>query len=258
MVGAVVPLLAKDRRPVEPILTVLLYASLAAGAAGFGVVPLVGRPDLPIRWIGWANALAGGLMLGTAFALAQQGLERLAVWGWAGAVLGIIWVYFTHAAAGTGDLDLNRLGETGPEYGYQVFLVHALHAVSEGVAIGVAMLISLPFGIVMALAIAVHNVPEATVLSAILTSRGVRMRDAAGLAIVTNVTQVLLAVVTFAIASAAPALLPWAWGFAVGGLVYLVLVELLPQCYRQAGHTSIALVTSVATVIVVLLAGAGA
>jgi hypothetical protein len=35
------------------------------------------------------------------------------------------------------------------------------------------------------------------------------------------------------------------------------MVELLPECYRQAGSTSIALVTIVAMGIVVLLTGAG-
>ena len=52
-----------------------------------------------------------------------------------------------------------------------------------------------------------------------------------------------------------PLLLPWALGFAMGALVYLVMVEPLPESYRQAGNTSIALVTSVAMGIVVLLNG---
>ena len=49
--------------------------------------------------------------------------------------------------------------------------------------------------------------------------------------------------------------MPWAFGFAVGGLSYLVLSELLPQAYGRAGPTSIGLVTSVATGFVVLLRG---
>ena len=53
-------------------------------------------------------------------------------------------------------------------------------------------------------------------------------------------------------------MLPWALGFAAGSLVYLVMAELLPQCYRQTGHTSIALVTIVAMGIVILLGGLGA
>ncbi len=122
-------------------------------------------------------------------------------------------------------------------------------------AIGAASAVNPSFGVYMAVAIAVHNIPEGTVLSRVLTSRGVGFSQAAGLSVTTNVSQVLLAVATFAIVSAAPGLLPWALGFAVGGLIYLVMAELLPECYEQAGHTSIALVTIVAMGMVILLSG---
>lgn len=236
-----------------PTLSVLLAASLAAGAAGLGGVPFVIRGRLPLAWIGWANAVAAGLMLGVAYSLFAAGMLPGAVRVAAGAVLGIGFVAFTHWATGTHDLDLNRLDETRPEYGYQVILVSTLHAAAEGVAIGAAMAVSLPFGIFTATAIALHNVPEATVLSAILTTRGVRPRDAAGLAVAANVNQVLLAVVTYAVVGASAGLLPWALGFAVGALVYLVLAELLPESYRQAGRTGIALVTILAMGVVILL-----
>jgi zinc transporter ZupT len=65
----------------------------------------------------------------------------------------------------------------------------------------------------------------------------------------------LLAAATFAAATLRPALLPWALGFAFGALVYLLLAELLPESYRRAGRTSIALVTSVAAGIAALLGG---
>jgi len=55
------------------------------------------------------------------------------------------------------------------------------------------------------------------------------------------------------IVQAAPGTLPWALGFAMGALVQLVMSELLPESYRQAGPRSIALVTVVAMGIVVLL-----
>jgi zinc transporter ZupT len=71
----------------------------------------------------------------------------------------------------------------------------------------------------------------------------------------TRVSQILFAVTTFAVATAAPAVLPWVLGLAVGALLYLILAELLPHCYRQAGHTSIALVALLAMGMVVLLVG---
>jgi len=226
--------------------------------AALGAVPLVGRARPPVRWIGWANALAAGLMIGVAYALMVVGLVRIPWSGMVGALLGVIFVNRTHTASGTADLDLNRLEQTTPEYGYQVLLINILHSAAEGVAIGVAMAISFPFGVFMALAIAVHNVPEGMVLCAILTARGVRLRDAAMLAFASNVSQILLAIVSFALVTAAPTLLPWSLGFAGGSLLYLVLAELLPECYRQAGRTSIALVTIVSMGIVILLIGLGA
>ncbi|MGH7540263.1 MAG: ZIP family metal transporter [Gemmatimonadota bacterium] len=240
---------------VNPTLIVLLYSSLAAGVSAAGVLPLLGRDRIPTVAIGWANALASGLMLGAAYLLMAAGLDYDAWIGGLGAALGIAYVWFTHAAAGTEELDLNRVDETSEVYGYKVLLVNTLHSTPEGIAIGAAAMVNVPFGIFVALAMAVHNIPEATALSAILRARGVRLRHAAGLAVMTNVTQVLLAVVTFAVLLAAPGSLPWTLGFAVGSLIYLVVSELLPESYRQAGHTTIALLTIAAMGIVVLLGG---
>lgn len=239
----------------DPTLLVLLASAAAAGAAALGPLPLLGREQVPLLAIGWANALAAGLMLGPAYLLMTAGLQFEPLQGALGAALGIGFVWFTHHAGGTEEMDLNRLGESSELYGYRVMLVNTLHSASEGVAIGAAMGVGVPFGVFMAVAMAVHNVPEATVLSAILRGRGVRGGAAAGLAVTTNVTQVLLGVVTFAVVTAAPGFLPLALGFAFGSLLYLTLAELLPECYRQAGRTTMALVTLVAMGMVVLLGG---
>jgi ZIP family zinc transporter len=240
----------------DPTLTVLLYSAIAAAAAVVGVVPQALRGRLSLPSIGWANAVASGLMLGVAYTLLIAGLQEALAAGGIGALLGIGFVRATHALTGTGELDLDRLDEADPTYGYKALLVETLHAGHEGIAIGAAMFLSLPLGIAMALTLAVHNIPEAMVLTRVLCDRGLALRQAAGLAVAANVNQVLLAVAAFAILTAAPILLPWVTGFAVGAFTYLVLVELLPEAYRQAGHTSIALVTMVALAMVVLLAGA--
>lgn len=237
----------------NPTLVVLLFSSVSAGTAVLGAGPFVFRKELPVRRIGWANAAAAGMMLGAAYVLLIAALPRSLLAVAAGALLGIGFVALTHALSGTDELDLNRLHDTSPAYGYQVLFVNSLHSAWEGVAIGAAMALNLPFGIFLALAIGVHNIPEATVLCAILTGRHVNVASAAGLAVATNISQVLLAVVTFAVVTAAPASLPWAAGFAVGALVQLVMAELLPESYHQAGHRSIALVAILAMGIVVFL-----
>lgn len=239
----------------DPILTVLVWASVAAFSAMLGVLPRAVLGRLPPAALGWANALAAGLMLGVAYVLLTDGLPDRIGYGALGAAAGVGVVLLTHALSGTAELDLNALDDLDPAYGYQVVLVNTLHAAWEGVAIGVAMLVSVPFGVSMAVALALHNVPEAMVLSEILAARGVRLFHAAALAVAANLNQVLLAVVTFAVVGAVPAALPWAVGVAVGALMQLLLSELLPESYRQAGHTSIALVALLAMGMVVAFAG---
>lgn len=241
--------------PTDPTLAVLTYSGLALLCAGLGAIPVALRARLPGSWLGWANAVAAGLMLGVAYALISAGLTRTPALGAAGAVAGIAFLFLTHGLAGTRDLDLNRMGESAPDYGYQIALVNTLHTAPEGIAIGVAMMLSPSLGGFTALAIAVHNVPEVAVLAAVLHSRGLTLALAVGAATATRVSQILFAVTTFAVATAAPAVLPWALGLAVGALLYLIFAELLPHCYRQAGHTSIALVALLAMGMVVLLVG---
>lgn len=238
----------------QPAILTLFASSTAAAASALGVLPLLGRRRVPMSWIGWANAVAGGMMFGTAFALgAVQGEEALPAAG--GALLGILFIAWTHVATGTEELELNRLDATNPDYGYRVALVQTLHAGSEGIAIGAAMAVDLPFGLFTAATMAVHNIPEVTVLAAVHRARGVHLPRSALIGVATNVPQVFVAVATYAVVSAAPGTLSWALGLATGMLANLVLLELLPESYRQAGHTSIAVVASAALAMVALLTG---
>jgi zinc transporter ZupT len=93
------------------------------------------------------------------------------------------------------------------------------------------------------------------VLTSALARRGARPLRTTLLSVAVNLGQVALAVTSFSLVSAWPALLPWLAGFAVGALIYRTLVELLPESYHQAGQTSIAMVTLLAAGVVVLLAG---
>jgi zinc transporter, ZIP family len=239
----------------DPVLLLLFFSSASALAATLGMIPLGGAGETPLRWIGWANALAAGLMLGNGMVLAEAGLSYSALEGAAGALVGIGFVYWTHQVSGTAELELSQLGSTPPEYGYKVLLVGALHAASEGVAMGVAMLHSVPLGVWIALTMGLHNIPEGTVLGAVLRSNNVSRGHTALLLVVTNVGQVFLAITVYAVVSAAPVLFPLAVGFAVGALIFLALAEQLPESYEQAGATGIALVSSIAMGIVVLLGG---
>jgi ZIP family zinc transporter len=203
--------------------------------AVLGAVPLLSGRPVPVRVIGWATALASGLMLGVAYALMTVALDRGAAQAGIAAIAGVAAVATARAV-----VDPAR-----------AFRLGSIHAIPEGVAIGAAMAVSLPFGLMMAATLAVHNIPEGTVTIATLRPHG--LGRSAVLAALANANQIVFGIASFAAVQWMPALLPWLLGLAVGALLHLVMTELLPASYRATGRTSIALVTMVAVAIVVLL-----
>jgi zinc transporter ZupT len=235
-------------------LTVFFYASVAAlSAIPGGLVRWSAGPGAD-RWVGWAHALAAGGMLGAAFVLTVVP-DVAAGYAAIGAAIGVALIVATHAITGLDTLDLSRPRPEDPTAAGRLVKVHALHACTEGVAIGVAMAVDLSLGVFMALAIAVHNVPEAALLSRATRRRGASRARSAALAAISNIGQPGLAVVAWLLIAAAPWSLPWILGLAVGALLTLVMTELLPASYREAGSTSIALLASVALGLVILFSG---
>lgn len=236
----------------DPILLILIASSGAALASAAGVLPLFARPEVPRAWIGWSDALAAGMMLGLSYLLSTAGLDGVP--GGLGAFLGILFIFVTQGAIDSSP-EPSVDGASTARSAHQIFLQGLLHSASEGVAIAAAWAADTRFGVFMALAVAVHNIPEGTLLAAAHRQRGVSLLRAMTIVISANVTQILLAVATYAVIVAAPAAMPWAAGFAAGALVHLVMAELLPDSYRYAGATSIAMVTAIAMGIVVLGGG---
>jgi len=234
---------------------VLLYASIAALSALPGGFIHWSTRRGGDRWIGWAHAVAAGGMLGAAFVLTAVPAPAAGVVA-LGGVLGVTFIRATHSLTGLESLDLSHPRLEDPTAGRRLVLLHVLHACTEGVAIGVAMAVDLSLGVFVALAIAVHNVPEAAVLSGAARPARAGPAGAASLGVLSNAGQPVLALASWYAVTTVPASLPWVLGFAVGALLNLVMTELLPASYREAGTTSIALVASVALGLIVLLGGA--
>lgn len=240
----------------DPVWIIALATLAAALSAALGVGPSWREPRVPGGQLGWANASAAGLMLGAAFVLAEEGLA-LSPWaGMAGAVAGVVAVLSSHALLDAGELEPAHRGSADAASGLRALAMQTIHGALEGVAVGVGAVLDLKLGLFLALAFAVHNVAEGTVLCAILRRTGVSPSKAAGLAAGSNAGQVVLAVATYALVRASPGLAAGALGVATGALVYLVMVELLPDAYEQRGEASIAVVTSLVMGVILLLRGA--
>ncbi len=178
----------------NPIVLAAAVTLVAAAAAALGAAALHGsRP--PPRWLlGLANAVASGLMLGASYLLSELGSAWPPLATTAGAVAGIALIFGAHRAIGTAGLELNLIAVQKRGYSSRVYRATLVHAAVEGSAVGVAMSLELRLGVLMALALAVHNVAEGATLCAVLVGQGVRPTRAATCATVAQLPMVAAAV----------------------------------------------------------------
>ncbi len=106
--------------------------------------------------------------------------------------------------------------------------------------------------IVITTAIAVHNIPEGLAISAVLRPKGVPVVGCAAWSIVSSLPQPLMAVPAFLFVETFAPTLPYGLGFAAGAMVFMVLVELLPEAYEQAHKAPVALLVTLTLVGMVL------
>jgi len=234
-----------------PNLWLVFLAALSASAAtALGVIPGWLNPQDPSRHLGWANALASGMMLGISYVLLQQGITAGPVGGITASVVGIVFIYAVHRFTMFSPVDPIHPHDRLPPVRH-VVQRGAFHSAVEGVAIGVGFLVDPTLGLFLAGTLALHNVAEGTAIIAALSARGWSISGATMLAVVTKSTHIPMAVMTVAWLGAAA--LPLGLGFVAGAMFYLVLVDLLPESYLQRGHTGIAIAASAAISIVVLV-----
>lgn len=221
-------------------LIVFVVALGTALATGLGALPfLVER--LQVRsWLGLANAAAAGVMLGAAAGLVVEGVGRSTPGALIGALAGVAFVVVAQRVVGHRDaLELGGLHGADARKAVLIVGVMTVHSVAEGVGVGASFGGGAAFGLVIALAIAVHNIPEGFAISLVLVPRGTSVRSAAGWSIFSSLPQPLMAVPAFLFVEQFANLLPAGLGFAAGAMVWMAAAELLPDALRHTSRLSV-------------------
>ncbi len=235
-----------------PVTAVFGYALFTALATGLGAVPFAFVRTVSPRVVAYTNAIASGLMLGASFGLLTEGTRYGAWQTVAGAMLGVLFVLATDRFLKRHELAFGKA--RGAEAGRMLVLVTVMtvHSFSEGIAVGVAFGGSVTLATVITLAIAVHNIPEGLAISAVLHPRGVSVLGCAVWSIVSSLPQPVMAAPAFLFVETFTSALPYGLGFAAGAMVFMVLVELLPEAYEQARKAPVASIVSLTLVAMVL------
>lgn len=221
----------------EPtVWVVLIAAGITAVTTGYGALPFLFFQKVSKRWLGIGNALASGLMLGASIGLllegatledTQQSVVRLAI----GVVLGLVLVYVSQHALEDRNADF-KIGQVKGADAVQMLLimgVMTVHSFAEGVGVGVSYAGGDSFGLLITIAIAIHNIPEGLAISLVLIPRGVSVSRAALWSVFSSIPQPLMAGPAFLFVTVFRPLLPVGLGLAAGAMFYMVIGELLPE-----------------------------
>jgi zinc transporter ZupT len=214
---------------------VLLAALLTALATGLGVLPFLFVPHMGKRWLGLANAIAGGVMLAASVALIREGVAFDATRVAIGAVAGLVFIVLVRALVGhRHELEFGALRGADALKAFMIVAVMTAHSFTEGVGVGVSYGGGEDLGGFITAAIAVHNIPEGLAIGLVLVPRGVAVLSAAGWAIFSSLPQPLMAVPAFVFVETFDAFLPVGLGFAAGAMIWMVCAELVPDALRAA------------------------
>ncbi len=228
---------------------------LASLACGLGALPLLfSRLDIQKR-VGLGYGFAGGLMFSASvYNLILPGLSlgehtgslRQIVLILIGILLGAGFLWGVNKYLTREHLEDSALHILGGRREILIFIAMSFHSIPEGVAVGVGYASSQHvdsienLGSYIALAIAVHNIPEGLAVSIPMRANGASITKCFTAAFLTSLPQPLSAVPA--------ALLVWLFeplmvpllGFAAGAMMFLVVMELIPDALEDRRPVEIA------------------
>ncbi len=228
--------------PYEVLLKSLIAGLLASFACGLGALPLLLRHIDPERHTGIGYGAAGGLMFSASvYNLILPGLtmashsltltEVLPVL--AGIFLGAAFLWSTDKFLSPERLETAAWKRWGEKTAILIFVAMSIHSIPEGVAVGVGYasgeVYSTNLGTYIAVAIGIHNIPEGLAVAIPLRAAGASIHKCFWAAFLTSLPQPIAAVPAGIASWLFQPLMPILMGFAAGAMIFLVLLEIIPE-----------------------------
>ncbi len=220
----------------------LLAGVVGTGAGGLFSLPI--KHPTP-RFLGAILAFSAGIMLSIVFLELLQ--ESMAVSGYTAALAGLslgmgIFYLFDHYLPHHHPVNPEG-NERGAflKKGVLLALGIGLHNLPEGLAIGAGFSGSTGLGLTLTFLIALHNIPEGMAVAAPLKYGGYAWRQVLAITALSGAPMGLGALAGALIGGISPAVLAVSLSFAGGAMLYIVCDELIPDAYNTAGaHLAIA------------------
>ena len=105
----------------------------------------------------------------------------------------------------------------------------ALHNIPEGIALGTLLAISPRTGMKVALIVLLHSIPEGMAIAIPLKRGGIKQKTLGAICVLLSTLMAIGVMIGFIVSSLSPILVALAMGFAAGVILYVVCEELMPE-----------------------------
>jgi zinc transporter ZupT len=231
----------------------LIAGILASIACGLGALPLAIKRINLQRHTGVAYSAAGGLMFAASvYNLILPGLTLSsreihlvdAIPVIMGILLGAGFLSLADRYLSPERLDQASWKRFGNKAQLLIFIAMAVHSIPEGVAVGVGYsseaVYSSNLGNYIALAIAIHNIPEGFAVAVPMRAAGVSITRCFWAAFLTSLPQPIAAVPAAYVSWLFQPIMPVLMGFAAGAMIFLVILELIPEALHTSSSIKVA------------------
>ena len=230
-----------------PLLSIFLYTTLMALASGFGALPFLFFGRLKPYWAGIANAVAVGVMMAASFDLLHEGAPHSPALTILGMIIGALFIKASQDYLSKfEDASFEDLQGADARKAMLIIAVMAAHAFGEGSGVGVSFSGDRGWaqGLLVTIAIGLHNIPEGMAVAGVMMSKGSTPTRALYWTLVCALPQALVAVPSYLFVESFSTLLPVALGFAAGCMIWISFAELLPDALESADHGHVATAAS--------------
>ena len=230
-----------ERPPSMPVLAyVLLFSAIGSVVSLAGGLALMMREDAARRWSGTLAAFAAGTLLGTAFLdLLPEAAERTGTRALGSALSGFLLFFVVeralvlfHAREGT-----PHHHDDAPRATTQLIIAgDTVHNFLDGVVIGGTFAVSVPLGIMTALAVAAHEIPQEIGDFGVLLHNGMAPRKVVLINLASAAATIVGALIALSAASHIEPFLGDFLAATAGFFVYIAAADLIPQMQHAELH----------------------
>ncbi|HBQ50492.1 hypothetical protein A3B42_01345 [Candidatus Daviesbacteria bacterium RIFCSPLOWO2_01_FULL_38_10] len=213
------------------LIYILFFTFLGSVVSLIGGILLLSKEKFALKISHYLTAFAAGALLSTAFfdllpeSMELGGEVNIFLWTLLGILAFFLLERFIHHHG-------HHTGEN-KQVVPLIVIGDSIHNFIDGVAIAATFLISIPLGMVTALAVAAHEIPQEIGDFGLLLSKGLTRKKVLLINLYSSLTAVAGAVATFAMGERIGNLLPVLLAVTAGFFIYIALANLIPEIHNK-------------------------